>query len=70
MTIQAVTQNVLNANNTTGHVVTAAMLGDGLAAIMVWGLQVAHLSPPASVDQGITAICMVIASYVMQKLSA
>lgn len=69
MTIQTAIQSTASGDNTIGHVVTAATLGDGLAAILVWGLQSAHLAPPASVAQGITAVCMVIASYAMQKLS-
>jgi hypothetical protein len=69
MTIQNVVQNVSSGGNTIGHVVTAATLGDGLSSVLVWGLQSAHLDPPAAVSQGITAISMVIASYLMQKLA-
>lgn len=61
--------SVMSGDNLIGHTVTAAALGDGLSSIVVWGLQVAHLVPPASVDQGITAICMVAASWLMQKIS-
>ena len=48
MTIQNVVQNVSSGGNTIGHVVTDATLGDGLLSIMVWGLQTAHLDPPAA----------------------
>jgi len=61
--------NVASGDNVVGHVVTAAMLGDGLSSVAVWALQVSNLAPPASVSQGITAICIVVASWIMQKVS-
>lgn len=61
--------NVASGNSLIGHVVTAATLGDGLSSIAVWCLQLAHVDPPAAVAQGITAICMVAASWILQKVS-
>lgn len=69
MTLQSALTSAASGDNMLGHVVTAATLGDGLASISVWGLQLAHLVPPAGVDQGITAVCMVAASWIMQKLA-
>lgn len=62
-------QTTLSGDNIVGHTVTAAVLGDGLSSVAVWILQLNHLVLPASVEQGITAICMVAASYIMQKIS-
>lgn len=62
-------QTTLSGDNLIGHTVTAASLGGAFSAITVWLLQVVHLVPPASVDQGITVISMVLASLVMQKIS-
>lgn len=60
-----------SGDNIIGHVVSAAVLGDGLSSMAVWSIQTfAHVDPPAAVSQGITAICMVVASYVMKKLAA
>lgn len=67
--VKAVAANTASGDNTIGHVLTAATLGGGLSSIFVWLIQTAaHVDPPASVAQGITAISMVIASLVMKKL--
>lgn len=68
MSIQTVAA-AASGDNITAHVLTAATLGDGLGSIAVWTLQTfAHVDPPAAVSQGVTAICMVIASMVMKKV--
>jgi len=52
------------------HTVTAAALSGGFSSFMVWNLQTfAHRSPPDSVDQWFTAIGIVAASWLLQKLS-
>lgn len=61
--------DVTSGDHLVGHVVTAAMLGDGLSSVAIWALQLTHVDIPASVSQGVTAICIVLASYIMQKLS-
>lgn len=61
--------NAASGNSLVGHVVTAATLGDGLASIAVWALQLAHVDPPAAVAQGISAVCIVAASWIMQRAS-
>lgn len=67
--ITGAVSNAASGNSLIGHVVTAATLGDGLSSIAVWLLQLAHVDPPAAVAQGITACCMVAASWIMQRIA-
>lgn len=67
--LTAAANTVASGDSTLGHVVTAAVLGDGLSSMAVWALQLAHLDPPAAAAQGVTAICMVAASWIMQKVA-
>lgn len=69
MTIGTAIQAAASGDSTIGHTVSAAALGGGFSAMAVWGLQLAHLDPPASVSQAVTVICMVAASWIMQKVS-
>jgi hypothetical protein len=69
MTITSAVTAAASGDNIIGHTVTAAVLGDGLSSIAVWALQLAHLVPPASVDQGITALSMIAASWILQKMA-
>jgi len=67
--VRATVNAAASGDSPIGHTVSAAMLGGGLSGIIVWLLQLAHLDPPAAVAQGITACCMVAASWIMQKVS-
>lgn len=53
------------------HTVTAAGLGAGFSAFVVWNIETfAHRVPPTSVDEWFTAIGIVAASWLLQKISA
>lgn len=57
------------SGNVVGHTVTAAVLGDGLSSVVVWGVQTfGHVDIPAAVSQNFTAVCMVFASWIMSKV--
>jgi hypothetical protein len=69
MSLSSAVTNAAAGDNVIGHVVTAGALGGAISGVTVWGLQCAQLNPPASIDQSITVICMVIASWILQKLA-
>lgn len=73
MTIATAIQNAASsvAPDTAplAHTVTAAALGGGFSSFAVWVVQTfAHVVPPDSVDQWFTAIGIVAASWMLQKL--
>jgi hypothetical protein len=59
----------ISGDNTTGHVVTASVVGGALASVLSWLFQLAHLAPPSGVTAAIAVLCTVGASWAMQKLS-
>lgn len=69
-TVQGAASAVTPANGALAHTVTAAALGGGFSSFVVWCLQTfAHVVPPDSVDQWLTALGVVCASWLLQRLA-
>lgn len=67
MTIENLVQTSASGDNTIGHVATASMLGGAFASIAVWGFQLAHIMPPATVEAAFGVVGSVAASWILQK---
>lgn len=71
MTVTAAIQGAASGENMTGHVVSAAALGGGFSAFVVWVLQTwVHVAPPDDVGQWFTAVGIVAASWLLQKIAS
>jgi hypothetical protein len=65
----SIVQTIASGDNTTMHVAGVSVVGGAIAGIVTWGLQLAHMPPPAEVTVSIGILCTVAASYLAQKLS-
>ena len=63
-------QEAVSGSNTLTHVTTASVLGGAFASILAWVLQLLHATPPPEVTAAFGVVGAVVASWVMQKLSA
>jgi hypothetical protein len=70
MTMQTMASSVSPETAPMSHVITAATLGGGFSSTLVWLLQTfGHVSPPDAADQWFTAIGIVAASWLLQKMA-
>lgn len=59
---------VLSADNTTGHVASATVIGGALSSVVCWALQLAHVMPTPEVEASFGVLFAVGASWLMQRM--
>lgn len=69
MSIPSVVANAANGDNMIGHVATAATLGNGLTAIVIWIFELFHIMPPEGVQAGFGVICAIGASWILRRVT-
>ena len=65
--VAAAVSSAASGDNLGAHMTVATGLGGWIAGVAVWGLQCAHLSPPAYIVLSIGGISTWLASVLMRR---
>lgn len=65
----ATVEQITSGDHTTGHVITAAVVGGALATLTVWLISLFGLTVPETVSAAFSILDTVFASWAMQRLS-